>query len=285
MARIEKKEQGYFLHLTPDEEQKIKLHTASEIEILEPKAGLWILVEKTNISGEYAAIPAKAKSTEEPIRIPLLAAFSGISKPITPLNPVTQTKENPLDEKLFRKLSDRKFLSDRIVGKFEKTIPPEELKRFQELLKEGVIETFKLNEKYKNPVYRLNEKKWGEKKSGTRASEPASPAGLLSKNGFLVLPTEEQARKAGQELEPRVKRGEVRGIKGFDGAVYFMENRVYSEMSHKAIEFFSARKNISIPDLAALLKTAPAGATVLCEFLKEDGILFEKNKGIFRIIE
>ncbi len=261
MARIEKKDGKTSIVLNPEEAVQLQ-GIEGEMELFLPKKGLVLLTEKTIEKHVLPPIqPKPVQSVPAPIESP---------------------KPNPIDEKLFKILEDRKQLSQRIEGKFEKTLNAQELKRFEELLKEGAIEKFKLSEKYKKPVYRINEKKGVEKKK--TESVPSATVFSLEKDGFFVLKSDEEARRISFERQEDFKKGLLRGIKSFDGSFFVIKKTMLENAQNKILAFLEKQPKADLQTISKNTQLHPEAVRAVCEFLKEDGQLFEKTKNQYCLV-
>ncbi len=270
MVRLERREGELVLVFSAEDLEKYRLNGNVSFEIVSTLRGPIVLLEG-------ATLPETASPLQSPKETPK-----------TNIPPVLES--HPADAKIFGLLSDKTFMAKRIVGSFEKQLNPEELKRFQDLLKSGIVEPFRLNESYKNHIYRLSSKKSQNQSVQTGGkkdlSDPPSSEDLsMTKNGFVIVKNEQEARDASRQMEDRIKAGEVRGIKGFDGAFYIVETRLYQEYSHKIIAVLRGQPHATVQEIAKGISTGVFFVQVLCEFLKDDGLLFEKRKGLFKLIE
>jgi hypothetical protein len=188
------------------------------------------------------------------------------------------SKQKKEDEKIFSLLSQRgkKSLKMKVEGQFEKYLSEKELKRFNELLKEGIIEKFKLNEKYKKAIYRIAQKK--EKKFDFNSSTKTIEA-----RGFQVL-TPEQAKDFSAKFEKEIKEEKIKGIKGFDGYFYVIYSDLLEEMKPKILVQLKHGR-ISLNELKEKSMLPIELIKAVTEFLKEEGEIIEKRKGIYELIE
>ncbi len=266
MARLEKKDGKTSLVLNEEEAKQLQ-GIEGEWELFQPKKGLVLLTEKT-----------VEKNVLPPIQ----------QKPVQAANPLSAPpKPNPIDEKLFKILDDRKMLSQRTEGKFEKTLNPQELKRFEELLKAGIVEKFKLSEKYKKPIYRLNEKKSKESKTKQFivSGNPPFPAAFsLERDGFFVLKSDEEARRISREREEEFKKGFLRGIKSFDGSFFIVKKTMLENAQNKILAFLEKQQKADLQTISKNTQLHPEAVRAVCEFLKEDGQLFEKTKNQYCLV-
>ncbi len=185
------------------------------------------------------------------------------------------------DEKIFELLSQKgkNFLSMKVEGEFEKQLSEKELKRFNQLLKEGIVEKFKLNESYKKAIYQIT-KKGREKKEFNFNAE----AKTIESNGFEVMANENQARNFCADFSAEIKEGQIRGIKGFDGYFYAVHSDVLEELKPKILSQLK-EKTVSIKELSEKTSLPMDLIKGTIEFLKEDGEVLEKRKGIYQRIE
>lgn len=305
MAHAEKKD-GKWTILLDETETGQAGFLEGEFELFAPKKGLIVLSEKTTA---LVSNPQQKPAQQAAAPVPAVPSATPQPKP----------QPNPVDEKMYGILTDRKQLSSRIVGKFEKTLNPAELKRFEELVKEGLIEKFKLSEQYKQPVYRIHEKKWlekkktessGQKNSATQAPMPApgsfsvspkivpqnpgTPVSLqkgafagqfsLDKDGFAILRTDDDARRISSERVEDFKKGLLKGIKTFDGSFFVIKKPL---LEHAQNKILSCLQRLQKADLSTISQQTQLQADVVraaCEFLKEDGQVFEKTKNNFYLV-
>lgn len=272
MVKIKRVGNEYRVFFSDSERQAVDSLAEREFEIAPAKEGVWVLLENSNQS-EKTVAPTKSVPVEN---------SKSIAIPVLPANPASANANQKLDEKLFAMVSDQKQLSNRIVGKFEKTLNEIELTRFLELKKTGVIEEFKLNPSYKNPVYRLNERKLN---NPNQSAESAASDVEFEKNGFAILTGDQLARDFSMRFEMDFKAGEIKGLKSFDGSFVAIRKSVYASSLPKIVSFLEPQKKAcTIAEIAAGASLSPVLVTVVCEFLKEEGTVFEKTKGQFRLV-
>lgn len=270
MAVIEQKNGKVTITLDEKEAQALG-ELQGLFDFFHPKKGLLVLTEN---------------KTETPLPKPAPAATEKTVQPPSTIPAAPKTDFSAIDEKLFRILSDRNQLSNRIEGKFEKTLNTEEKKRFEELLKDGTIEKFKLNEQYKNAVYRLDEKKLKEKqpRSDSAASAPDANASQLNQNGFVILKNDSEAREITNRFFQEFKKGEIRGLKSFDGSVLMIKTSLLQELQPRLLQALEKEKKASLQTLSENTRLAPDAVRIACEFLKEDGHIFEKTKNQYCVV-
>ena len=253
MATASAKDNRFSLILTDKEFRDSGLAEGKEFELLKAKDGLLVLSEK-------------------------------------PRQPRDELAEKVL--LLLRKAN----LSDRVEGRFEKMLNAKELEKFKELLKQKKILPFKLSEQYKHAVYKTPEeiedweteektpRQQGAAKEKSLANEPDQSNYSLAKNGFMIVANENEARRLSDSLSARIKDGEIKGMKSFDGPFYIIESSLYKKLSAQVLKSLEQKKNSSCADIAKDIGAGSMAVRVACEFLKEDGIIMEKKKEQYCII-
>ncbi len=146
--------------------------------------------------------------------------------------------------------------------------------------KKGFVSLYR-SKKYPNGVYNIKNEIY-PLISG-RAAEKApehekKPAGILA-NGFLTLKDKNEAYKLSQKLNAEMKRGEVIGVKGFDGRFYVV-TKEYLEKSQKAIDSV-LKEEKDIPTIAKETKLDVEGCSAVLRLMAEAGDVLEKTKGRF----
>jgi len=223
-------------------------------------------------------------------------------------------RERPLDKRVLEILKS-KNLEQRVEGKLEGFLGKEELKRFKEMLKEGSIVAFKLSPKYKKAVYKTAEEiegnvkigKPGKKISREKELSPGGKSGpepgkgrkesessnaeekpleeySIEKDGFVVCKNVNMARQLSEKLKDEIKKGEIRGIKGFDGFFYIAENSLYQKHKAKALSLIKAEKGIDSAKIGEKAGVSKLLAKIVCELLKEEGEIIEKRQDRFQAI-
>jgi len=256
MAEIKKAEGKVFLEL--NEKEKQMLGTGKSFFELNKVKNVFLLTESELPFGKSQVAKTKEKETK-----------------------ILDEKFRKEDEKIFELLSQKgkTNLSMKVEGEFEKQLSEKELKRFNELLKEGIIEKFKLNESYKKAIYQIA-KKAGEKKDFDFNSE----AKTIEANGFEIMANENQARNFCEDFSAEIKEGQIRGIKGFDGYFYAIHLDVLEELKPKILAHLK-EKTVSAKELSEKTSLPMDLIRGTIEFLKEDGEVIEKRKGIYQRIE
>ncbi|MFH1222159.1 MAG: hypothetical protein V1492_03680, partial [Candidatus Micrarchaeota archaeon] len=180
--------------------------------------------------------------------------------------PVQRPMQMPSEEEknVIKKLLAIKFES-RTPAYVSKALSARELEVLQEVEKKKYVNVFK-GEKYKGGVYNISDTVYGQlyatrtsqtQKSVGNApatSTPATstaPAGELLKNGYAIV-SEREAVQLMDRYRDAVKRGEIKGIKGFDNNYYIVSSRFLDEASKKVLKALDKDRNAA--DIAKLAK-------------------------------
>lgn len=190
-----------------------------------------------------------------------------------------------LEEEFFRKIDEKIFemleksaIQDRVEQKFERFLSQMELSRFSQLLKEGKVEKFKASEKYKKSVYR-------RKEEGKKPSAQGRQAGGRGQQGFFAsVSSEQQARELNDAHWKELKDGELKGIKDFDNTYYIIDSESLAECEGLIIEELKKAKQAGIEELSKSTGIAQEMIRGVCAFLKEEGEVLEKKRGVYTYI-
>jgi hypothetical protein len=200
-------------------------------------------------------------------------------------------KDVPLEDRIL-KLVEETPLSQRVEGRFEKLLNKDSLKVFQKLLKEGLIVRFKLSKEYKKAIYKtINEIKSKPKPDAkpapaTYSSAPAPGiASALDKDGFMVVKNQNEARELSDKLGARIKSGEIKGTRGFDGGFYILKTAFYEKVKNKLLPLLQKKSQATFDELTVELKVSKDVLRAVTELLKEEGEVSEKRKELIKFIE
>ncbi len=197
---------------------------------------------------------------------------------------------SPLHAKVLRLIQSHQT-HELIEGRFEQLLSSEELKAFEELKGMGKVVVFKSNPRFDKGIYRIVQ--------GTKSSSPSPTAGTIPPvsiterpmdeytllgDGFQVLRTEGAAKAASFDLAERIRGGEVKGIKSFDGFYYLIENELLQKHMSRIIGFISSQKKADLSTLSTQLTIPLILARIVLEFAKEEGSIIEKQKNLFAYV-
>ncbi len=120
-----------------------------------------------------------------------------------------------------------------------------------------------------NPAKRTGEKAFWEQK--------------IDLQGYAIV-EEANTQTVSQQLEMRVKKGEVVGIKGFDKKLYICERGFYQSLCAK-IQQAELPKEFSTSQAAEATKTVEGACLAVLNIMKEGGEVMEKKKGMFKLVK
>jgi len=181
-------------------------------------------------------------------------------------------------------------MSDLVEGKFEQQLSDKEKKALLELIISGKIFVFKLNDSYKKGIYRVHDEEETTKTQTVKESENFEavkkllPDYNLETDGFIATTNNERAKILSSEHKEQIEKGELKGIKSFEGVYYLIENYLLTKYTTKLLSFFENNPQTSAEELAKEINVSLDLAKIVCEFLKEDGELLEKTLGQYSYI-
>ncbi|MFA6268434.1 MAG: hypothetical protein WCW13_01610 [archaeon] len=182
-------------------------------------------------------------------------------------------------------------LSNLVEGKFESTLNEKQKKALLQLVVSGKVFVFKLNQTYKKGVYRVKEEEEAQVKREIKESENILAIEKpfdqynLEQDGFLIIKGKDRAMSASHEFERSIKEGLLKGIKSFDGNYYLIQTDLLNDYIKKTISAFEPKPTLSLEELSLSIKASQMLTKVICEFLKEEGELMEKKKGLLHYIK
>lgn len=209
----------------------------------------------------------------------------------------TETPLSPLHQKVLRLLKTHR-LPDLIEGRFERFLSAEELKAFHELIQKGKIVVIKSNPKFDKGIYReamspeqrtavsTHSSPSVEKKTVTHTMvvEKAVEEYSLLQDGFMILRSDGAAKAASFDLADRIRGGEIKGIKSFDGFYYIIETSLLEKFMSPLLSALKEKKKEELPALALSQAVPTILARIVLEFAKEDGMVIEKKKNLFAYV-
>ena len=215
------------------------------------------------------------------------------------------------DNHIFALLRE-KSLSERVEGKFEELLNEGERARLKELISEGRVVPFKLNERYRKAVYKTREEieasqpptatsKTKEGKAVTRTERETlrpvilprqqpqkpeekqhkSPTYSLEKDSFTVISSEEEVKKICREMKDQIRRREILGTKSFDGDYFVIKSSLYDKHAPAILNLIRNNSPMTLSALSEKLRLDRQLVKAICEFLREDGEITEKRKEIY----
>lgn len=231
-----------------------------------------------------------------------------------PLNQSTQVEEKHHKHKsgdlseeeisTLRRLVAIRFV-DRVPNYVEKVLNQKEKDTLKILERKNLINVFKGN-KYKDGVYNISDKAYAlitqnvpnnnenseivqpilTTTPPTARQEPTinsqSAIALLKSQGFVVINDRNEAYNVAQNVSSEMKRGEVVGIKGFDGKFYAV-TKDYLQKGRDAI-IRCLKEDMPTASIATEAKLDQNGTTAILRLMAEAGDVIEKRKGVFALV-
>jgi hypothetical protein len=243
------------------------LGEGKEYELIPNQKGVFLLIEKQVI--------AKNEGKQVCVSVPHHEELS---------NPLEEEKEKVIG------FIKKAKLSELVEGKFEELLNDSQKKALSELVREGEIFVFKLNETYKRGVYRIKEAEENENRSKKEsedfnAKEKLPEEYTIDKDGFLIVKNTDKARAVSFEYEGQIKEGLLKGIRTFEGVYYLIDCDLLKSGITKIGSAFEGKKSLSIEELAKEINYSKLLTKIICEFLKEEGEVLEKRKGQYAYIK
>lgn len=101
--------------------------------------------------------------------------------------------------------------------------------------------------------------------------------------GYAIVEEANTQTVSGQ-LEMRVKKGEVVGVKGFDKKLYVCERSFYENLCAK-LQQAGLPKEFSVQQAAEATKSGEGACLAVLSIMKEGGDVLEKKKGMFKLVK
>ncbi len=187
--------------------------------------------------------------------------------------------EKSLDEQIL-KILKIKTLSQRVEGKFEKFLNPEQLKVFRQMLESGQIVLFKLSDKYSKGVYKTKKEIDAKKPIQNRETEKKFS---LSKHGFTVV-QESEAKSLSEEFEEKIKNKELLGTRDFSGEYFVITKELFDKFNKKVLNLLENNSPLNLEELSKSLSAEKKLIKGICLFLQEDGEIIEKTRESYSFV-
>ncbi len=189
---------------------------------------------------------------------------------LLPSSKKEQKKESALsrtESNLILKLSTKNW-ADLVVGKFEKNLSKEEKALLEKWLKTGKVIKLQKKPKYKKPIYQLSEKKQKQKQK-------------TSSSFFFATKSQNEAQRFSEENKELIQTSQIRGIKDFDGTIYFVSSVLIEKLSPKILSLLPS----NLSSLSEELKQDSALIKAILCFLAEEGRIYQPEKDIFHRVD
>lgn len=264
--KIVKKNKTYFLNFNNDTESKdLDNYTNKDLDIkvINAQTIAFSIIERTELPKLQVQIP----------------------------EPSSESNKEQIKNKIIKILQDKDFpFQDKVEGKFETLLKPEDLLVFKEMLKTKEITTYKQSEKYKKAIYVVNE----EKPAVSVPTNTSAKQAIVEENAetimkefikkkYALIKSLTTADKFSKEFYSKFKNNEIKGQKSFDGYFYVIDVMLYNN-TRKQILTSGLDKNFSIEDLSKKLNKDIDLLRITIEFLKEEGAIIEKRKNVYCLV-
>ena len=220
-----------------------------------------------------------------------------------PIGQQTQKQKGAISE------MERAVMNKLLAIRFEKRTPDYVAKALSEREKEvlkaleqrGFVNVFK-GDKYKDGVYNIRDsiypllsqkqdatKEAGpERRAGNEAERPAPPRSspqpggafsVLNSKGFIIVQDKREAMMLSEQMVVQMKKGEVVGVKGFDGRFYIVTRDYLAEACKKINAVL--KEDMDAPSIASAAKLDPDGCVAALRLMAENGDVIERKRGVF----
>ncbi|MEM4389904.1 MAG: HTH domain-containing protein [Candidatus Micrarchaeia archaeon] len=195
---------------------------------------------------------------------------------------------SPEELALLRKLDAIRF-AERVPAEVNKGLTVGEQKILDGLLKKRVVTIYK-GGRYPRGVYNIPREYYPLVKQAGAGPAPPAPSGSvplasiehLEKFGFMVVPSEAEAKRISEQLEKRIKAGEILGTRSFDRKFYVATREMFLKMG-SAIKKILKSGERSVAEIAEALGCSEEAARTVLELLSEQGDVIEKRRGVYRL--
>lgn len=193
------------------------------------------------------------------------------------------------ERSVLKKLLGIKF-ENRTPANVAKLLSDEEREVLGQLEAKRLVNVFR-GTKYREGVYNISDAAYalatGSPKHGAVSREPGAvvpqtgvdSAGILVRQGYLVIGDRNEARALSEKLSGEMKAGNIVGVKGFDGKFYIV-TKAYLLKAQAAISAV-LKESMDAAGIAAAAKLEGDGCVAVLHVLSESGDIIEKKRGIY----
>ncbi|MDD5171423.1 MAG: hypothetical protein PHF60_00100 [Candidatus ainarchaeum sp.] len=201
---------------------------------------------------------------------------------------------------------ERAVLKKLLAIRFENRTPAYVTKALSEREKEvlGELEQKRLvnvfrGNKYKDGVYNISdsiypllsqkqneskEARPSENEAGRAAPprdalQPSGAFSVLNTRGFIIVQDKREAMVLSDQMSQQMKKGEVVGVKGFDGRFYIVTRSYLAEACKKINSVL--KEDMDAPSIASAAKLDPDGCIAALRLMAENGDVIERKRGVF----
>jgi len=178
----------------------------------------------------------------------------------------TEVKEEPpsIDEKAVLKKLAKIPYDKRTPDNVLPLLSNGEQRILQRLIDEGKVRFYK-----RKGVYSIEDKSFPHRK-------------VEELKDFLVVSSEREAQEVSSRYKDR--KGEIIGIKGFDGRYYFFLKNIYSEWSARVIDYLRNNKASSLSSISKATGIPGDACKGILYLLLEVGEIMEKRPGYYTVV-
>lgn len=252
------------------------LSSAGSVEIFPLRDGAYLVLAK----GIIEAAQKRASAQGMP---PEAAASAPFGQARERGNASGQQGIDAKEAALLRKLLAVRFES-RAPAQVDMMLSTEEKATLSALLKKRLVSVFHGQKYGSGGVYNVSDAAFTLVREPQASHAPANAApgaaGVLERNGFLVLESEGEAKLLGNALAEKVKSGEVQGLRAFDRKYYFV-TKDYLERNSAKISSCLGRAGRGEQEVAKEAMLPLEGCRAILLHMCESGDALEKAPGKF----
>lgn len=120
--------------------------------------------------------------------------------------------------------------------------------------------------------------------SPSSTSAPLVLLGTFRTQWFMILNNAAEAASVSEKVMTDMKKGDVFGVKGFDGKFYLVTRDYLSRARELILKTLVDDAALNIAAIASAAKLDTDGCTAVLHLLAESGDLIEKRKGIYAAV-
>jgi hypothetical protein len=241
----------------------------------------------------YIELPPEITGHEELELFPLKDGYYLLTVPLG--QPVQKQKGgiSDVERAVLKKLLSIRF-ENRTPAYVAKALSEREKAVLGELEQKRIVNVFRGN-KYKDGVYNISDSIYPllsqkDTKPGAEAGiersapprdvpQPSGAFSLLNSRGFIIVQDKREAMMLSEQLAQEMKRGDVVGVKGFDGKFYIVTRSYFNDGRNKIDN--ALKEDMDAPSIASKTKLDPDGCIAILRLMAEAGDVLERKRGVF----
>jgi len=241
----------------------------------------------------YIELPPEVASEGELELFPLRDGYYLLSRPLPGAKEADGGPLGDAERAVLKKLLSIRF-ENRTPEHVAKALPEADLAVLRSLEAKGLVNVFRGN-KYKEGVYNISDSTYnlvyprqagagrqeGRQAGNERAAHPSvsGTMGELHSRGFIIVQDKREAMALSELLGPKMKSGEILGVKGFDGKFYIVTKDYFSR-AQEAVSS-ALKDDMDAPSIASATKLDSEGCVAVLRLMAEAGEIIEKKRGVF----